>query len=159
MTGFPKSARVLKRADFRQTMDHGAKIVCPSVVLFATRRAPRPATEKPAKAGARKRKGDGPESRVRFGVVVSKKVGNSVVRNRVKRNLREAWRAIREDVESSATFAGVDVVALARPQAAESGGTETLQGLTKCIDRLARHITARSAKGEDGSPRRDPQHS
>ena|SRR5215203_303232 len=52
---------------------------------------------------------DLPESR--FGFAVSKRVGGAVVRNRVKRRLREAVRAL-------APAGGWDVVVIARPAVA-----------------------------------------
>lgn len=52
----------------------------------------------------------------RIGISVNKKVGKSVVRNRVKRLVKEAYRKYSEEV-----YDGYDLVFLARPQAAESG--------------------------------------
>ena len=54
--------------------------------------------------------------RRRVGLTVSRKVGNAVTRNRVKRWLREVWRHHREALPES-----VDVVLIARPSAADAG--------------------------------------
>lgn len=55
----------------------------------------------------------------RFGMAVSRRVGNAVVRHRVKRWLREVFRHTWREVDA------VDVLILARPEAAEAG----LEGL------------------------------
>ncbi len=49
----------------------------------------------------------------RLGITVSRKVGNAVVRNRVKRSIREWFRQSRQDLECD-----VDIVVVARPRAA-----------------------------------------
>lgn len=48
----------------------------------------------------------------RLGISVSKKVGNSVVRHRVTRLIREAYRLNRDNIET-----GYDIVIVARPAA------------------------------------------
>lgn len=61
---------------------------------------------------------------IRIGIVVSKKVGKAVVRNRVRRRLKEGFRSLLEKpVKSQLTRQGVpafDVVVVTRPEAAEA---------------------------------------
>ena len=60
----------------------------------------------------------------RLGLSVSRKLGNAVVRNRVKRQLKEAWRARIDEIP-----AGIDYVLIAReglPEAVEARGAEWL---------------------------------
>jgi ribonuclease P protein component len=56
------------------------------------------------------------EPSCRAGFVVSKKVGNAVVRNRVRRRLREALRAIL--AEHATSHSAFDVIIIAKPAAA-----------------------------------------
>lgn len=55
----------------------------------------------------------------RLGISVSKKVGNSVVRHRVTRLIREAYRLNRKNIRT-----GYDIVFIGRPAAADKGYSE-----------------------------------
>jgi ribonuclease P protein component len=62
----------------------------------------------------------------RLGLAVPKAVGSAVIRNRVKRLLREAWRDLLDDVPP-----GKDYVLVARPglaEPAESRGRDWVAG-------------------------------
>ena len=68
---------------------------------------------------------DEQDAEPRLGLAVPKAIGSAVVRNRVKRQLREAWRSRPERV-----VRGHDYVLIARPglaQAAEARGFDWLR--------------------------------
>jgi ribonuclease P protein component len=69
---FPKSARLLRRADFRRVYEAGRRISNPYFAAFCA-----------AREG-----GGGP----RVGLAAPRALGKAVVRNRIKRRLREAVR-------------------------------------------------------------------
>ncbi len=67
--------------------------------------------------------------RKRLGVTVGRRVGNSVVRNRVKRHIREWFRHARAELPE-----GTDVVVIARRPARELSGCEAITVLDRLID-------------------------
>jgi ribonuclease P protein component len=87
----PKANRVVHAADFRRIVRSGRRQSSPVAVLHITE----------AEAGVS-----------RFGFVVSKKVGNAVVRNRIRRRMSEIVRA------GMPVDPPVDVVVRALPRAA-----------------------------------------
>jgi ribonuclease P protein component len=120
-SSFPKTRRLLKKTDFDRTFDQGSKFVSSMLVVIA---AKTPAT-------------DSAPDLDRIGLVVSKKVGNSVVRNRVKRVLREAFRI--------AEGRGLDLVVIARPAAANADFTEMEKDLGLALKKLhSRHFPGAS---------------
>ncbi len=60
----------------------------------------------------------------RLGVTVSKKVGKAVIRNRVRRRIKEAYREIEKSIPSSC-----DIVIVARSTAAEADYKKILSAL------------------------------
>ncbi len=72
---------------------------------------------------------------VRVAIVVSRKVGKAVVRNRVRRRLREALLSLVRDGSTAPSF---DVLVVAKPSAAEAGYAELKSSLRSALARGAR---------------------
>jgi ribonuclease P protein component len=76
-----------------------------------------------------------PEGEPRLGLAVPRSVGSAVVRNKVKRLLREAWRELLPRVP-----AGYDYVLVARPglaEPAQARGPEWLAGeVSEVLERV-----------------------
>ena len=66
----------------------------------------------------------------RFGISVSKKVGNSVVRSRITRLLRESYR-----LSESKFLAGYDIVVIARASAKEATYREVESALMHVLNK------------------------
>lgn len=107
---FPKSSRLLKRPEFLR-VNNGTKVVTALLVV---------------------RMKEGASGQARFGLVVSKKVGNAVVRNRVKRWLRESLRRQQHGLPSR------DFVFIARPAAATAGLDAIWRDVALAFTRLGR---------------------
>jgi ribonuclease P protein component len=73
---FPRAARILKSADFRAIYDKGIRVTCPIFAAFCR---------------AREDSND-PSDTARLGLTVPRALGGAVVRNRIKRRIREAFR-------------------------------------------------------------------
>jgi ribonuclease P protein component len=109
--GFPRSARIRKRADFLRVQQRGKKLSAGPLVGLVL-----PAF--------------GPIARL--GLTVSSKVGNAVVRARVKRQLREVFRRRRHSCPP------VELVIIARPAAREASSAELARAFVTLLSSLER---------------------
>jgi ribonuclease P protein component len=93
---FPKEVRLRRRSEFLRVQDKGFKVTadCLLCLVLPNGRA---------------------DGLTRLGLTVSTKVGPSVVRNRIRRRLRELFR-----VKKDALPKGLDMVFIARSSAAEA---------------------------------------
>jgi ribonuclease P protein component len=117
-----KSGRLSRSADFERVYRRGRSQSNRHLVLYAFPRG----------------EGDGP----RLGVSVGRKVGGAVERNRVKRLLREAFRA-----RATGLPADHDFVVVARPDAGELAEREGLAGVQEALAEL---LTAAVGDGSEG---------
>lgn len=90
--GFAKSVRIRKRREFLAVQRRGRRRHTTNFIVIVSRNAT--AEMRPS----------------RLGVTVSRNVGNSVIRNRVKRAVREFFRRVRARVAP-----GLDLVVVAKP--------------------------------------------
>ncbi|MEP7353415.1 MAG: ribonuclease P protein component [Acidobacteriota bacterium] len=100
MLPFPKSARILRSAEFRKVYDNGVRVSGPLFAAFCLKRVAAPAASlkgvspQPDDVGTPVRSSFSHPilTGVRLGLTVPKAVGKAVARNRIKRRLREAFR-------------------------------------------------------------------
>ena len=105
------AGRLSRSADFERVYRRGRSQGNRHLVVYAF---PRPGGDEP-----------------RLGVSVSRKVGGAVQRNRVKRLLREAFRARAARLPSDHDF-----VVVARPEARELAERDGLEGVGRALDEL-----------------------
>jgi ribonuclease P protein component len=87
---FPKSAHLLKHADFQCVYKQGKRHFSGNMTVFYLRRAQ--VVAKAQGEGATEATAGGEFSGIRFGFTVPRALGGAVVRNRIRRRVREAVR-------------------------------------------------------------------
>ncbi|MGD9855041.1 MAG: ribonuclease P protein component [Planctomycetaceae bacterium] len=113
---FPKSKRLRRAADFDRVYARKARAGDPALLIFAD---------------------SNPEGETRIGLSVSKKHGNAVRRQRIKRLLREAFRLEQHNVP-----AGLDLILIPR---VDSGAalSDYRSSLLRLSRRLSRQLAER----------------
>ena len=142
----PADARIRSSRDFGAALKRGRRAARGGVVVHWAP-APRTADTEPAPAPEPTTPPEADANRTaRAGFVVSKAVGNAVVRNKVKRRLRHAAAA-----ELPHWPAGTDVVVRATPKAAERDFDELHRDLTEAV-KAARGATSGRPREHRGRP-------
>jgi ribonuclease P protein component len=108
--GFPKASRILKRPEFKQLGEVGKRLVGRHFIVVY-------------------RSSKHPQSRL--GITVTKKVGNAVTRNRLKRVCREFFRTYQKQLA-----AAYDVHVIARNAAAGAAHKELVYNLEKLFSQI-----------------------
>ena len=106
----PRATRVRRRTDYLAIQNRGRRVSGTHLMVFSLA-------------------GSG-----RMGITVSRKVGGAVVRNRVKRWIRECYRRRRTEFPAQ-----VDFVVVARSEAGEAGQA----GICRELSALARRLGTR----------------
>ena len=124
---FPKTRRLVRPADFERVYAFRNSAASGPLVLYA-----RPAGTGPS-GGLRE------PAPARIGLSVSRRIGNAVVRNRWKRRLREAFRAVQGRLPP-----GSDLVVVVRSGAPPEGAAGAAR-VEQMIVSLAERVSSRPA--------------
>lgn len=119
----PKEHRLTDKRDFQRIFHHGQSFANRYLVMYYLKN----------------RSND----TFRVGFSVSKKVGKAVVRNRVKRLLREAFRLEKDRIEEP-----IDFVVIARPSAAELDFEKIQQNVQHLLRNMDRPDGANKPRGQ-----------
>ena len=105
---FPRASRLRRSREFQRVARLGQRMTTEHFIVLLVRSDPKKSADAP-----------------RLGVTVSKRVGNAVVRNRVKRGIREWFRRSRVSLVPRG-----DLVVIARQGAAKLGAREISRELS-----------------------------
>lgn len=111
---FPQSVRLRKREEFLRIQREGIKVSTEPLLALARRN---------------------PGAVTRLGVTVSTKVGNAVVRNQIRRRLREIFRRHRHELPQ-----GIDVVLIATSRAGRADFAALSGAYCMLASKLKRHF-------------------
>ena len=110
---YPKANRLAKKHDFRHSLDNGVKTVDRYFVMKATA---------------------SPHSFARLGIIVTRKFGNAVERNRFKRCVRECFRKIKNG------YSGIDVVVIGRHEAESADASALFTTMERGFNKLEKKL-------------------
>jgi len=131
---FPRSARLLKHSDFDRVYKQGRRHFSSHMTVFFLRRADGdlPQTALPESAL--------PEKLARVGFTVGRVLGGAVVRNRIKRRLREAVRQRRLVLKDAGA---VDVVINPKKSVLTLEFSVVLEEVGRALDVIAKKLAGK----------------
>jgi len=118
---FPRTARLLRHSDFERVYKQGKRHFSPRMTMFYLRRD----------------EGEG----LRIGFTVGRVLGGAVVRNRIRRRMREAVR-LRRPVE----FAPVDVVINPKRSVLQVAFEDLVAEVGRGFEVIAQKLTSKSGE-------------
>jgi ribonuclease P protein component len=123
---FPRTARLTRPADFTRVYGGRQSAASGSLVVYALPNGL-------------------PEGRVRLGLSVSRRIGTAVIRNRWKRRLREAFRAVRSELRQGTDI--IVVVRSGRPPAGAAGHRQLADTIASLEARIVKRPGFAAAGG------------
>ena len=124
---FPRAGRLLKHADFDRVYKQGRRHFSSHMTVFYLPQADGSSTHDTAS-----------EKGARVGFTVGKALGGAVVRNRIKRRLREAVRLRRSVLKG-----GVDVVINPKKSVLTLEFSVVLEEVSRALDVIAKKLVGR----------------
>lgn len=121
-TGFPRTARLLKHADFERVYKQGRRHFSPHMTVFYLVQATDASQEK----------------RARVGFTVGRVLGGAVERNRIKRRLREAVRLRRSKLGHA-----VDIVINPKKSILTLEFAAVLEEVGKAFDAITKRLAGK----------------
>ena len=120
--------RVTRGDDYRRVVRTGNRVGGAFCITYAVSRSSEAPTDEAISTESHDR-----DSAARFGYIVSKSVGNAVVRNRVRRRMK----SVTEDLIHNG-ITGIDIVFRALPAAADASFSELQREMRKSVSRLSK---------------------
>lgn len=112
---FPKSERLLKKKEFQRVFDEGRTFRNNELLVYALPNG---------------------MDKSRLGLIVGKKAGNAVTRNRIKRILREAFR-----LNKGLLRAGIDLILIPRPGLTSPTLSTIEDGFKRLLSRISSELS------------------
>ena len=124
--GFPRTARLLKHADFERVYKQGRRHFSTHMTVFYLRKAEVDSSQRAV-----------PEKGARIGFTVGRVLGGAVERNRIKRRLREAVRLRRSVLKGAGA---VDVVINPKKSVLTLEFSVVLEEVGRALDAIAKKL-------------------